>query len=257
MRLGVALLSFVILVLWAITDTSPSKPAPPPRPCVDYRFERDLFLVCAFDSRTNELRLVDTDRAGAPLRSFGALRSVLGGEARRVRFAMNAGMFDDVGLPIGLFVERGAVRHRLNRQRGEGNFHMLPNGVFSMDANGVLRVEASDAYAHRNAQSQWATQSGPMLVIDGALHPMIQANGPSLNIRNGVGVLNTHRAYFVISEAPVSFGRLARFFRDRLHCRNALYLDGAVSGAWVPTRGRMDQEHPLGPMILALERPRS
>ena len=79
-----------------------------------------------------------------------------------------------------------------------------------------------------------------MLVIDGRLHPAIQDNGPSLHVRNGVGVDSADTAWFVISEDAVSFGRLARFFRDALGCRNALYLDGSVSSLWDRPAGRTD-----------------
>ena len=99
------------------------------------------------------------------------------------------------------------------------------------------------------ARPRWATQSGPMLVIDGALHPAIQANGPSLHIRNGVGVADAERAWFAISEEPVSFGRLARLFRDVLGCRNALYLDGSVSSLWDRPAGRRDGAPELGPLV--------
>ena len=51
------------------------------------------------------------------------------------------------------------------------------------------------------------TQSGPMLLIDGKLHPEITDDGPSRTRRNGVGVDRQGRAHFVISEGPVSFGK--------------------------------------------------
>jgi uncharacterized protein YigE (DUF2233 family) len=48
-------------------------------------------------------------------------------------------------------------------------------------------------------------------------------------------------------------GKLARLFRDELHCKDALYLDGAVSSLWAPSLGRSDSGNPLGP--LASSRP--
>ncbi|MES1201606.1 MAG: phosphodiester glycosidase family protein [Pseudomonadota bacterium] len=250
-------LGVLALLLSVVAIVAVAAPKPRPQPCVDMSFEGDLFLVCAFDSRREDLRFADRGAEGVYLRSFRALRGALGNDAARVRYAMNAGMFDDDGEPIGLYVEAGAEKHGLNTAHGPGNFHMLPNGVFSADSDGALHVETTDAYALRAPHPQWATQSGPMLVINDELHPAIQPNGASLNIRNGVGVRDAHHAFFVISEAPVSFGRLARFFRDRLHCANALYLDGSVSSVWAPARGRMDRGHLLWPMLVALERPRS
>jgi uncharacterized protein YigE (DUF2233 family) len=94
-----------------------------------------------------------------------------------------------------------------------------------------------------------------MLVIYGRLHPMIRPNGESLHIRNAVGLVDSNRAWFVISEEPVSFGRLARLLRDRLGCREALYLDGAVSSLWDPAGGRRDSFHQIGPMVAVFARP--
>lgn len=185
-----------------------------------------------------------------PLRSFAALQSFLGARAANVRFAINAGMFDEGGKPIGLYVETGKERRALNRREGSGNFHLMPNGVFAQDEEGRVHVTASDRFAARVPRPRWATQSGPMLVIDGKLHPRFDADGPSRLIRNGVGVSDPHTAWFAISEEGVSFARFARLFRDELGCRNALFLDGSVSSLWHPAGGRQDEVAPLGPMFV-------
>jgi uncharacterized protein YigE (DUF2233 family) len=167
---------------------------------------------------------------------------------------MNAGMYDDRGAPIGVLVARGAALHPLDTGDGSGNFYLQPNGVFSVDRDGAVHVEPTRAYAARHAESVWATQSGPMLVIDGALHPAIADDGPSRKVRNGVGARDAHTALFVISDTPVSFGRLARLFRDELRCHDALFLDGVVSNAWIPSAERRDSGHELGPMVVVLDR---
>jgi uncharacterized protein YigE (DUF2233 family) len=92
-----------------------------------------------------------------------------------------------------------------------------------------------------------------MLVIDGKLHPAFEHDGTSRHVRNGVGIAPNGRALFVISEEPVSFGKFARFFRDRLKARNALFFDGAVSALWDPANGRRDITRPLGPMVVAFK----
>lgn len=222
--------------------------------CVEQRFENARFLVCPLDVRRHELRLLNTGQDGAPLRSFRALEEFLGGDAARVRFAMNAGMFNGRGAPIGLYVENGERKHRLNLADGPGNFHLKPNGVFWQDNDDSVHVATSDGFAARAAQPKYATQSGPMLVIDGALHPRFAADGDSHYIRNGVGVHDAHTAYFVISRDEVSFGRFARFFRDGLHCRDALFLDGHVSSLWAPELNRQDRGAALGPMVVVLNR---
>lgn len=225
-------------------------------PCRSIMFEGDVFTVCEADLRSAEIRLVSDDASGGPLRNFLALERYLGREARRVRFAMNAGMFNEDGAPIGLYVENGQERQGVSTRRGPGNFHMLPNGVFSIDLDGQARIETTTAFLARRGQPVWATQSGPMLVIGGRLHPRFQNDGPSRVIRNGVGARDGQRLVFVISETPVSFGKFARVFRDVLECDNALFLDGSVSSLWAPPLDRRDAGYPLGPMIVVLDAPR-
>ena len=220
--------------------------------CRQQVFEGSHFTACRYDARRQRLELAVDDAAG-PLRSFERLRDHLGAGAGRLLFAMNAGMFDAAGLPIGLYVEAGRERHPINLRPGPGNFHMLPNGVFAVDGEGHVSIVASAEY-NPASRPRWATQSGPLLVLSGALHPQISANGTSLYLRNGVGVADPDTAWFVISDEPVSFGRLARFFRDGLGCRSALYFDGAVSSLWEPATGRMDEAHPLGPIVAVFAR---
>lgn len=170
--------------------------------------------------------------------------------ADAIAFAMNAGMFDDVGKPIGYFVEDGERLQPLNTADGEGNFHTKPNGVFfgSGDAWEVRSTE--DFLANVRERPEFGTQSGPMLVIDGKLHPQISRDGDSRFVRNAVGVDEKGRAHFVISNAAISFGKLARFYRDELSVKNALYLDGNVSALWNPATDRLDTGAPIGPIVV-------
>lgn len=218
--------------------------------CQARTFEGAAFTICNFDRRIDTIEIASNGPSGQPLRSFAALETSLGARATKVRFAVNAGMFDGEGDPIGLFVDNGAERRRLNRRKGGGNFHLLPNGVFAQDQAGRVHVASSEVFEARVRRPRWATQSGPMLVIDGKLHPRFDADGPSRLIRNGVGVSDANTAWFAISEEGVSFGRFARLFRDALGCRNALFLDGSVSSLWHPAEGRQDEIAPLGPMIV-------
>lgn len=224
-------------------------------PCETRSFEGDAFTVCAFEPARHEIALVWADAEGQALGGFASLEERGGVDTKRVLFAMNAGMFDTSGAPIGLFVANSVETNPINTAKGEGNFYLLPNGVFAVDAERKVRVEATDRYVVRGGSvPMWATQSGPMLVIDGQLHPAFQPDGESRYLRNGVGVASPDRAVFVISEVPVSFGKLARFFRDALKCDNALYLDGAVSSLWEPATFRRDDEHRLGPMAVVSRR---
>ena len=222
--------------------------------CEQRTFEGSSFTACRYERRRDQIALF-LDGPRGPLRSLAALEQQLGARMQHLRFAMNAGMYDERGNPIGLYVEESHQRRRINRQRGPGNFHMLPNGVFTVAADGRVAILQSARYDAARPP-RWATQSGPMLVIDGRLHPAVQDNGPSLHIRNGVGVDSPDTAWFVISDDAVSFGRMARFFRDVLNCRNALYFDGSVSSLWDRPAGRRDTRTDLGPLVAVFERER-
>jgi uncharacterized protein YigE (DUF2233 family) len=248
----VRLLAAVLLCLGLAASPAAARAEPP---CYRESFEGSNFTVCRYDAARHALRMVSSGPDGKPLRSLGRLAATPAAKANPVRFAMNAGMFDSGGSPIGLLIEDGRERHPLSTRDGPGNFHLKPNGVFWVAADGAPHVETSQAYQARSPSPRWATQSGPMLVIAGKLHPAIQADGPSRYIRNGVGVAGPAGAFFVISDRPVSFGRLARLFRDRLHCQDALYLDGTVSSLWAPSLKRMDESYPLGPLLMVTERP--
>lgn len=220
----------------------------PAGPCRVQTFEGDRFTVCRYAQEEHEIRLT------TGLRSLPALKNSLGADAGRVLFAMNAGIYDPAGKPVGLFVARGKTEHPPTLGGGEGNFFLLPNGVFWIDGAGAPHVGDTVVFASAVAKPVWATQSGPLLVSGGRLHPEVAPDGTSRLIRNGVGV-KSGEAFFVISERSVSFGRFARFLRDGLGCPDALYLDGVVSSLWSPSRGRMDDRTDLGPLVVVLKRP--
>lgn len=236
---------FVFLLLTACAEPKPQWPA---SPCRIDLFEGSRFTVC--DPGTGKLQLIAAGRDETALRDFAGVISKI--PAEQVAFAMNAGMFDEAGRPIGLAVVDGRQVHAINTRDGGGNFHLKPNGVFLVRRNGSAAVVTSETFKN-SSNIALATQSGPMLVIDGAIHPKFDSDGPSRFIRNGVGIAPNGRALFVISNEVVSFGKLARFFRDGLKAKNALYFDGSVSSLWDPANGRMDAGVPLGPMIVALK----
>jgi uncharacterized protein YigE (DUF2233 family) len=251
-RLSGLLLALALAACGPVTQ-APDVPAETAAAACDGRaFEGSAFTLCRYDRRRDEIAFFLDGRNGR-LRSLAALETELGPRANRLRFAMNAGMYDEAGAPIGLYVAEGRQRRAINRRPGAGNFHMLPNGVFTVAADGRVAIVPAARYDPA-ARPLWATQSGPMLVIDGALHPAIQPNGPSLHIRNAVCVVDTNVAWFAISEEAVSFGRLARLLRDELGCPNALYLDGSVSSLWDRPARRRDGYAELGPLVAVFAR---
>ncbi len=249
---GGALALAAAFLLWPSAEDQPIRSADDllrtgPSACEFITFEGTRFTACRYQRGEDRIELI-LDPGGAALRSLPALRRHLGERADTLRFAMNAGMYDRAGRPIGLYVEQGRERRALNRRDGPGNFHLKPNGVFAVDTDGRVEILPSERY-RRSPQVSWATQSGPMLVIERQLHPKFSADGTSLYVRNGVGVADPDTAWFAISEEPVSFGRFARLFRDRLGCANALFLDGSVSSLWDRPAGRIDAYPALGPLV--------
>ena len=214
--------------------------------CSQTEFEGASFSLCHVAS-TEDLRLFHTGPKGN-LGSFAAVDDVLAAKGQRLGFAMKAGMYHPDRRAVGLYIEEGRAESAIVTQAGPGNFGLLPNGVFCIGA--AFSVVESRRFAKTPPDCRFATQSGPMLVIDGALHPRFLRDSDSRNIRNGVGVsADGETAVFVISDTAVNFHLFARFFRDALGLPNALYLDGRISRLYAPELGRNDGGFPMGPIV--------
>lgn len=221
--------------------------ANPDSACQPVEFEGVALTHCIADPELHTIRTSLAPKAGA---NFGTIEGWAAGKNEStIAFVMNAGIFGDDLKPIGYYVENADRLVELNRADGDGNFFLKPNGVF-FGTGAVWRIIETDTFLRTiGTRPQFGTQSGPMLVIGGDLHPEIQEDGPSKSIRNGVGIANDGKAHFVISDAPLSFGVLARFFRDELKTPNALLLDAGNSALWDPATGRMDSRR-VGPLIV-------
>ena len=196
----------------------------PAGPCQTRNFENLPYLVCTFDTAEDDIRLFLRDETGAPYGQFDRLANHVASQGGNLIFAMNAGMYHDDRRPVGLYIEEGEAEMGLVRSAGPGNFGMLPNGVFWIDGGkaGVSETLAFDEQ-FKDAPPRFATQSGPMLVIKGELHPALNPDGTSLRRRNGVGIsADGQKVFFVISEVPVNFHSFARLFRDGLDAPDAL-----------------------------------
>ena len=217
--------------------------------CTEITFDGLPYTLCEA-AQSSDIRLFLKDETGENYGSFDAVRTDLKKTDRKLRFAMNGGMYHDSRAPVGLYIENGVQAAKLNTNEGPGNFHLLPNGVFwiGADSSGVTAAKDFDAKG-----VIFATQSGPMLVIENALHPAFREDSTSLRIRNGVGQTADGRVYFVKSELPVNFHTFARFFKDELNTPNALFLDGTVSKLYSDDLNRNDTGHDMGPIIGVLE----
>jgi uncharacterized protein YigE (DUF2233 family) len=220
--------------------------------CGQIESQNQRFTVCSYARDDVVLKVFNLNSEGAPYRYLSPLAKDLQSQNQTLVFAMNAGMYDDKGLPIGLYVENGVQSKKLNRRNGGGNFHLKPNGVFYVK-DGKPAVIETEAFAKSGIKPDFASQSGPMLVINGSIHPKLSPNGTSRKLRNGVGIDDQGKAVFVISDNAVTFWEMASLFKNDLKASNALFFDGTVSSLYAPEINRYDGFLPLGPMVGAIE----
>ena len=219
--------------------------------CAQRQYLKNDLIVCHF-AGDMDIRLFLNDDEGNPFRHFNFVNDWLGHGDETLRFAMNAGMYHKDRSPVGLYVERAEMLTSLNTRDGPGNFHLKPNGVFWISGEGEKRtagVSAAEVYSDARGDIIFATQSGPMLVIDGKLHPRFIEGSESLKRRNGVGVDRDGDVWFVLSDTPLNFFSFATYFRDVLETPHALYLDGTISRIFAPSLGRNDPGVPMGPIV--------
>ena len=212
--------------------------------CRDTDFEGVPFTICEADPATEDIRLFLNASDGTLLGTFDNVED----EAGALAWAMNGGMYHPDRRPVGLYIENSEERAPIVTREGPGNFGLLPNGVLCL-GEGAAQVIESRLFDKTRPACTYATQSGPMLVIGGKLHPRFLPKSDSRYLRNGVGVTRDGKLVGAISNAPVNFHRFGRFFRDVLKTPNALYLDGKVSRLYAPVLSRRDIGFPMGPIL--------
>lgn len=236
MRAALALLLLVVAAPLAAGD------------CKNIRFDGTPYTICEAFPEQDDIRLFLKDDEGKVLGQFGAVRDTLS-ENETLVMAMNGGMYHADRSPVGLYRDQHGEAQSLVTSDGPGNFGLLPNGVFCVRKTRADVIETL-AFAKRQPNCKFSTQSGPMLVIDGKLHPRFLPDSTSRYIRNGVGTSSDgKRVVFAISRQPVTFHQFGRLFRDGLQLPNALYFDGKVSRLFAPSVNRDDPGFWLGPIV--------
>lgn len=229
--------------------------------CAKDRFEDADYIVCTIDPSVSDLRLFWREDAGEPYRSFSNLAEAVEADGKRLVLAFNAGMYGTDFSPVGLHVENGRELRPANTTeidrpaREVPNFYKKPNGIFFVGAE-TAGILPTDVFVRDRPAARFATQSGPMLVIGGALHPAFIPGSTDRTRRSGIGVCEGGRVRFAISETRVNFHDFARLFRDRLSCTDALFLDGGRgTGLYWPATGRNDRSWHggYGPMLAVIE----
>ena len=209
--------------------------------------EDDRFISYTADPKQEAIGMYWKDDRGKPYGSIANLLTGLSKQKKNVVFAMNGGMYMQDQTPLGLYIERGQTLQLLNTKNANGNFYLKPNGVFYLTDSNKAVVCKTEAFK-ANRQIRYATQSGPMLVIDGAIHPAFKQGSTNVNVRNGVGVLPDGKVVFAMSKTAVNFYDFALYFKT-LGCKNALYLDGFVSRMYLPEKNWVEKDGNFGVMI--------
>jgi uncharacterized protein YigE (DUF2233 family) len=219
-----------------------------PDACKNIKDAGTSYTACTFTAGNSDIRLFLESQDGETWGSFSRLAKALSQRGETLAFAMNAGMYHKDYRPVGLYVEDGERKKKINLRRGPGNFHLLPNGVFFVGDKGAGVLDSRSFLRYRG-KIRHATQSGPMLVINNRIHPKFRRDSESVKIRNGVGACLNGKTIFAISNEPVTFHAFASLFRNTLKCKNALFLDGSVSSLYAPSIKRSDGWRPIGPIV--------
>jgi len=193
-----------------------------------------------------------TDAQGIHFKNFQNLKKSLQSNHKELIFAMNGGMYNRDLSPQGLYIGQGTILKEIDQtQEAYGNFYMQPNGIFYITKKGKAQVTQTKDFIYRN-DINYATQSGPMLVIDGKLHHRFMPQSKNIHIRNGVGILPNGDLLFAISKKKINFYNFATFFKEN-GCKNALYLDGFVSRIYLPKKGIRQKDSLFGVIIAEVD----
>ncbi|MFN8286598.1 MAG: phosphodiester glycosidase family protein [Chitinophagales bacterium] len=222
-----------------------------------------LILVCISGKTEGDSRIIEfradpkqlnfafyhSKENGERFGSIASLQQWMKTQGMEMAFAMNGGMYMENHKPLGLFIEKGKSITPLNRKKGEGNFYLQPNGVFYLTKNRVPVICPVSRFRN-DSTIQYATQSGPMLVINSEINSVFKQGSANVYVRNGVGILPGKKLLFAISKEPVNFYDFALYFKNA-GCINALYLDGFVSRAYIPNQNWLQTDGDFGVIIAA------
>nr|WP_321228944.1 phosphodiester glycosidase family protein [uncultured Psychroserpens sp.] len=199
------------------------------------KIEDKRFVSHIVDLQKQTLKFYYQNEDSINFGNFKTLKQELLNKDQELVFAMNGGMYLKDGSPQGLFIENGITTKQIDTTKeAYGNFYLQPNGIFYLTKDNKGFVSKTTDFKS-NSNITFATQSGPMLVIDGEIHPVFVKGSKNLHIRNGVGILPNGTLLFAMSKDLITLYDFAEFFKS-LGCQNALYLDGFVSRTYLPKK---------------------
>lgn len=204
------------------------------------------------DCKKQDLQLYWKDENSKIIGSIQNLKTFVERRHSKLIFAMNGGMYKEDQSPLGLFIQDRKTHSSINTSNGKGNFYLKPNGVFYIKTDNMPGICETAKFV-KSDKIKYATQSGPMLIIDGKIHPEFKEGSVNLNIRNGVGVLPDNKLLFAMSKTEINFYDFAKFFQNA-GCKNALYLDGFVSRTYLPEKNWVQTDGNFGVIIAVTEK---
>jgi uncharacterized protein YigE (DUF2233 family) len=207
----------------------------------------EQFITYTVDPKKQRIEFYWKDSSNKTFGSIQNLKNWLSGHHRKLLFAMNGGMYKEDHTPLGLFIQNGKTVVPINNASAEGNFYLKPNGIFYLTNKHVPNVCITSDFSNTREIS-FATQSGPMLVVDGQIHPSFKQGSANVNVRNGVGILPDNKIVFAMSKKEINLYDFANYFKS-LGCKNALYLDGFVSRTYLPEKNWIQTDGDFGVII--------
>jgi uncharacterized protein YigE (DUF2233 family) len=236
------LFSWTLCVLSLVTGTKTVAQSIPGPEIISY----------VVDLQKQDMGFYWKDDSGRIFESIQNLKEYMDRRHKRLVFAMNGGMFKPDHSPQGLYIQQRALLAPLDTNSGNGNFYMKPNGVLYITTANKAVVCSTKEFKN-SGQIKFATQSGPLLLINGAVHPGFRAGSANVNIRNGVGIISDHHVLFAMSVEPINFYDFAEYFRQH-GCQNALYLDGFVSRTYLPEKKWIQTDGDFGVIIAVVSK---
>jgi uncharacterized protein YigE (DUF2233 family) len=213
--------------------------------------ENKNILSHTVDLTKQELKFYWKNKKGENIKNFQNLISLTKSHSKNLIFAMNGGMYKKDLSPQGIYIENGILKSEIDTlQKGYGNFYMQPNGIFYITNNNKGVICRTKEFKNENIK--YATQSGPLLIIEGEMHSKFRNGSKNLNIRNGVGILPNGKLIFAMSTQKINFYDFATYFKN-LGCKNALYLDGFVSKTYLPEKNWNEIDGNFGVIIAEIE----
>lgn len=199
----------------------------------EYAFQNMTYDIFAVKVNSNTLRKFDVIENSGDLKHQDFLAMV----NKDSTFLINASVAGLNGKPIGYYVKAAEQFQDINSDTGRGNFYLKPNGALLLTTSDAIICETSQIRSQSNVVL--GLQSGPMLVINGDIHPGFNPKSANVNLRCGVGIFsedNEKYLVFCISSRVVNFYSFAMLFQS-LNCANALSLDNAGVAMYFPHEG--------------------